>query len=143
MAGSDFVSNGIPAAVAHRSWQDRDAVQAAAREALALVENNVAGDKPQAEEGGRRLDSSWKGDTEGDTVAVHKGAAVRTVTVAVVQAVGTGHTQSAAAAGVGNSRNMLVAAVGKRPEDKPGLTAAAEVHREGRPVVAADRIWLW
>lgn len=113
-------------------------VQAAARAAAVLVVSKVAEDKPQAGEGGHRSGSSWMGDTEEDTVAVHKGAAVRTATEAVVQPAGTGRTQSAA--GEGNSRNMLVvAAVGKRPEDKLGSTAAV-VHRGDRLVVAADRI---
>lgn len=106
-----------------------------------LVENRVAEDKPQAEEGERRLGSSWKGDTEEDIAAVRKEAAVRTATEAVVQPAGTGHTQPAA--GDGNSRYMLVAAVvvvvEKRPEDKLGSTAAV-VQQGDTPVVAEDRI---
>lgn len=117
--------------------------EAAAREAVDLVEDRVAEDKPQAGEGERRSGSSWMGeDTEEDTAAVRKEVAVRTATGAVVQPAGTGHTQPAA--GGGNSRNMLVAAVvvvvEKRPEDKLGSTAAV-VHQGDKPVVVAeDRI---
>lgn len=119
-------------------------VQAAAREAVVLVENRVAEDKPQAGEEGRRSGSSWMADTEDDIVAVHKEAAVRTATGAALPPAGTGRIQSGA--GAGNSRNTLVvAAVGKRPEDKPGSRAAVAevvVHQEDRPVVAADRTLL-
>lgn len=115
-------------------------VQAAARDAVALVESKVAEDMPQAGEGGRRSDSSWMADTEEGIVAVHKEAAVHSETGEVVPLADIGRIQSAVGEDSFRSMPVVVVAAGKRPEDKPGWTAAAAVvHQEDRPVVAAGR----